>query len=345
MSGGTTAPAPAQPRAEPRGAARDARRCPRVVTIVGPTAVGKTGVALLVAARLGGEIVSADSRQIYRGMDIGTAKPTADEQRAVGHHLIDIVDPSERYDAARFAADAESVITVLRASGIQPVVVGGTGFYLASLFEGLFECPEKDESVRAEMAARLARDGVPALREELARVDPESAARIHPNDAARIVRALEVHVLTGRTLTEWHAGARREAVYAPRYFGLSVPRRSLHQRIERRVDQMMAAGLLQEVDALRTSGRLLPGMPGASAVGYRELLALGSHDPGAVAAAVRSIKTSTRRYAKRQMTWFRAIEGIEWLDVEALGTEGAAAEIVRRAAAEAGRSEPQPETP
>lgn len=320
-------------RTAERTEARDARRR-AVLTIVGPTAVGKTSVALIVARLLGGEIVSADSRQIYRGMDIGTAKPTREEQSAVRHHLIDIVDPCERYDAARFAADAEAVIARLLAAGIEPVVVGGTGFYLASLYEGLFEGPERDEPVRSDLERRLAADGPAPLHAELARVDPAAAERIHPRDASRIVRALELYHATGRTLSEWHAGSRRAPAYAPRYAGLAMSRRALRERIGLRVDRMMTAGLAQEVASLRADGRLLPDMPAASAVGYREILELGAvPDDARLAEAAERIRTSTRRYAKRQITWFRSLPAVRWLDVETLGAEGAAAEIARLARA------------
>ncbi len=307
-----------------------------VLTVVGPTAVGKTSVALIVAQALGGEIVSADSRQVYRGMDIGTAKPTREEQTAVRHHLIDIVDPCERYDAARFAADAETAIARLLADGIEPIVVGGTGFYLVSLYEGLFEGPERDDSVRSALERRLATEGPETLHAELARVDPSAAERIHPRDASRIVRALELYRGTGRTLSEWHAGSRRAPAYAPRYVGLTMSRRTLRERIGLRVDRMMEEGLAREVASLRADGRLLPDMPAASAVGYREILELGEAPPGdaALAEAAERIKTSTRRYAKRQLTWFRSLPSISWLDAEALGVEGTAAAVARLARAE-----------
>ena len=316
--------------AEPDGRPEAGEPRPRaVLTIVGPTAVGKTGVALIVARALGAEIVSADSRQIYRGMDIGTAKPTREEQAQVRHHLIDIVDPCERYDAARFAADAEAVIARLFAAGVKPIVVGGTGFYLASLYEGLFEGPERDESVRSDLERRLAADGPAALHAELARVDPAAAERIHPRDPSRIIRALELYRATGRTLSEWHAGSRRTPAYVPRYVGLAMPRRTLRERIGLRVDRMMAEGLPREVASLRADRRLLPGMPAASAVGYREILELGdAPDAAGLAGAAERIKTSTRRYAKRQLTWFRARPDVRWIDVAAGGVEGAAREIL-----------------
>ncbi len=303
----------------------------RILTIVGPTAVGKTTVAILVAQELGGEIVSADSRQIYRGMDVGTAKPTAAELSTVPHHLIDIVDPADVYDAARFAVNAEAVIGRLLDAGVEPIVVGGTGFYVSSLFEGLFEGPGRDERIRSELKARAAEEGDEELHRELAAVDPASATRIHPNDTSRVVRALEVYRMTGTPLSEWHAGGTRTPRYAAVYFGLTAPRDELYARIERRVDAMLEAGLPDEVRSLVASGRLAPGMPGASAVGYRELLpAVVGEGAGAkaLAEAVILIKRNSRRFAKRQATWFASVENVVPIDVVALGVRGAADAIV-----------------
>jgi tRNA dimethylallyltransferase len=306
---------------------RDATRR-QVITIIGPTAVGKTAVGLVVAQALGGEIVSADSRQVYRRMDVGTAKPSAGERALVRHHLVDVAEPTAGYDAARFAREAEAVIADLLARGTEPIVVGGTGFYLASLFQGLFEGPGRDGPVRRTLKERLAREGSAALHLELAAVDPASAERIHVNDGARIVRALEVHASTGITLTEWHARGNRTPTYAPRYYGITMPRQRLYERIDERVDRMMNAGLLKEVRALTADGFLEPGMPAASAVGYRELAAFVRGEEPDLAAAVEAIKRNTRRYAKRQLTWFGGLERVRWLDVDALGVEETARRIL-----------------
>ncbi len=310
---------------EPDNPVRRDGQPPRpVTTIVGPTGVGKTAVGIAVARAVGGEIVSADSRQIYRGMDVGTAKPSAEERAAVRHHLVNVVEPSEVYDAARFASEAESVIGGLLASGVEPLVVGGTGFYIRSLFEGLFEGPGRDDSVRAELDESLSLRGVAALHEELREVDPETAERLHPNDSARIVRALEVYLSTGTPLSAWHDGPRREPAYAPRYFGLTMPRERIYEHIDRRVDHMMDAGLAEEVRDLVVSGRLAPGMPGASAVGYRELLPWATGGDQDLESAVGRIKLNTRRYAKRQLTWFNAIPDVVWLDLSQVGPDEAA---------------------
>lgn len=300
----------------------------QVAVIVGPTGVGKTAVGMLVASALGGEIVSADSRQVYRWMDIGTAKPGASEQATVRHHLIDVVEPSETYDAARFASEAETTISSLTASGIEPLVVGGTGFYIESLFEGLFEGPGRDDDVRAELYAGLQERGAAALHGELAEVDPETASRLHPNDAARVLRALEVYVTTGTPLSVWHDRPRRTPACRARYFGLTMPRADIYARIDRRVDAMIDRGLLDEIRGLVDSGRLRANMPGASAVGYRELLPVATGETAGLDAAVETVKTNTRRYAKRQLTWFTSVHGVEWLDLSAMSHENAAERIV-----------------
>jgi tRNA dimethylallyltransferase len=362
MTGGDTTH-----RDEGTDLAPDGAKSPAILTIVGPTAVGKTAVALLVARELGCEIVSADSRQIYRGMDIGTAKPTSEERGLVHHHLIDIVEPRESYDAVRFADDAELAIGQIRGRGVEPIVVGGTGFYIASLFDGLFEGPGRSDGIRRELEDRVAAEGGELLHSALASVDPVSAARIHPNDTQRLVRALEVYRSTGRTLTDWQAEGTRKPAFRPRYFGLTMPRESLYERIERRVDAMLVSGLLDEVRALHESGRLRPGMPAASAVGYRELLPVvagqaGGVDEqagdvaeqaggvaeqaggiaeqaGGVAEAVHEIKTNTRRFAKRQLTWFSSVDGVTWIDVASLGPEETARTIVVAQASDGKRAE------
>ena len=308
------------------GRAPDVRR--RVMAIVGPTAVGKTAVALMVAEGLDGEIVSADSRQIYRRMDIGTAKPTADELTRVRHHLIDVIEPSDTYDAVRFAREAEAVISELLARSVEPLVVGGTGFYMTSLFEGLFEGPGRDEEVRAILKERSEREGTEELHRELASIDPESASAIHRNDASRVIRALEVHATSGRTLSEWKRERPREPMYRAEYFGLTMPRGELYERIDARVDAMMQSGLLDEVRRLVADGALAPDMPAASAVGYRELLEVVSGRTDDLTSAVERIKRNTRRYAKRQLTWFGSVPDVHWIDVGEKTPEEAAEEIL-----------------
>jgi len=309
----------------------------QVLTVVGPTAVGKTAVSIALARSLGGEIISADSRQIYRGMDIGTAKPTPDERRLVQHHLIDIIDPSETYDAVRFAVDAEGTMLNLIARGATPLVVGGTGFYVTSLFQGLFEGPGRNPELRATLTERAASEGVRALHEELEAVDPAAAGRIHVNDSFRVIRALEVYVTTGKSLSEWQEEPVRAAAFSARYVRLTLPREKLYKRIDSRVDAMMTAGLLAEVEALVSSGVLSSDMPAASAVGYRELLPVVERGGGDLTDAVALIKRNSRRYAKRQMTWLRSIEDAEWFDLDDRTPDDAAAAIL---ALLAGRDRP-----
>jgi tRNA dimethylallyltransferase len=278
--------------------------------IAGPTAAGKSAAALAVAAALGGrtrvEIVSVDSALVYRGMDIGTAKPSAAERAAVRHHLIDIVKPSERYSAARFVADARAAIAAIRARGATPLLVGGTMLYFKALFDGLDALPAADPQVRAELDERAARAGWPALHAELAAIDPASAARIAPNDSQRIQRALEVHRLSGRPLSAWHTAPSGRA---PLLVSLEPRERAwLHARIGERFAAMLDAGFVDEVRMLRARGDLDAALPSMRAVGYRQAWAAldaAEHvDRAALAAAA---TTATRQLAKRQLTWLRAM--------------------------------------
>jgi tRNA dimethylallyltransferase len=280
--------------------------------IAGPTAAGKSAAALAVAAALGGrtrvEIVSVDSALVYRGMDIGTAKPDAAERAAVRHHLIDIVEPSERYSAARFVADARTAIAAIRSRGATPLLVGGTMLYFKALFDGLDALPAADPRIRAELDERAARAGWPALHAELAAVDPASAARIAPNDSQRIQRALEVHLLSGRPLSAWHTAPSGRA---PLLVSLEPRERAwLHARIGERFAAMLDAGFVDEVRALRARGDLDAALPSMRAVGYRQawaaLDAADHVDRDALAAAA---TTATRQLAKRQLTWLRAMPG------------------------------------
>jgi len=280
--------------------------------IAGPTAAGKSAAALAVAAALGArtrvEIVSVDSALVYRGMDIGTAKPNAAERAAVPHHLIDIVEPSERYSAARFVADARAAIAAIRARGATPLLVGGTMLYFKALFDGLDALPAADPRVRAELDERAARAGWPALHAELAAVDPASAARIAPNDSQRIQRALEVHLLSGRPLSAWHTAPSGRA---PSLVSLEPRERAwLHARIGERFAAMLDAGFVDEVRALRARGDLDAALPSMRAVGYRQAwAALDAADHVDRAALAAAATTATRQLAKRQLTWLRGMPG------------------------------------
>jgi len=284
---------------------------PRIVCVVGPTASGKTALALELAERCGAEIVSADSRQAYRHLDIGTAKPTAVECRRVRHHCLDLVEPDETFDAARFRAAAEAALADIRARGRPALVVGGTGLYVRALLGGLCPAPPAVPQLRATLTRLAAREGTPALHRRLATLDPPTAARVHPRDAVRIVRALEVGLVSGRRLSEWQAAHRfTAAAYEPLVIGLAWPVPALDERITVRARAMIDAGFLDEVRDLARRG-VPTDAPGLRAVGYGELRACleGRLDlPQALDAIVRA----TRRFAKRQRTWFRREPGIRW---------------------------------
>ena len=273
--------------------------------LAGPTASGKTALALALAERVPLEIVSVDSALVYRGMDIGTAKPGPAERAAVPHHLIDIADPTEPYSAARFVADANRLIDAIRARGRVPLLVGGTMLYFKALREGLDEMPSAQPAVRAAIDARAARDGWPALHAELARVDPATAARLAPNDAQRIQRALEVFEVSGRPLSAWHRAGRATAGDLPLVSLEPASRAWLHARIAERFDAMLAAGFVAEVQALRARGDLRPELPSMRCVGYRQ--AWAALEAGDLAALRDEGIAATRQLAKRQLTWLRSM--------------------------------------
>lgn len=278
---------------------------------MGPTASGKTDLAVEFVKQLQGEIVSVDSAMIYRGMDIGTAKPGPEILAIAPHRLIDILDPAESYSAARFREDALAAMREITAAGRVPILTGGTMLYFDVLQHGISPLPAADAEVRAELDARAAREGWGALHAELKRVDPAAAARIHPNDPQRIQRALEVHVLTGKPLTELQ-GMAEAGEYRYVKLALAPAERSvLHEIIERRFRSMMSQGFLEEVRRLRARNDLHAGMPSMRAVGYRQLW---EHLEGGVSLeeAVRRGIVATRRYAKRQLTWLRAEPDVAW---------------------------------
>ncbi len=277
-----------------------------LVVLTGPTASGKSALAMEVARRLPVELVTLDSAQVYRGMDIGTAKPDAAERAAVTHHLIDICDPAEVYSAARFAEDAAPLIASIRERGRVPLLVGGTLLYLRALLEGLSALPSADAALRAALSARAAASGVPAMHAQLARVDPVTAARLHPNDWQRIQRALEIHALTGLPASRAYACRQSQPPPGPilRYTLRGGERDVLHARIARRFGAMMDAGLLEEVEALHRRGDLHPALPSIRCVGYRQLW---RHLEGdcSLDEAVSAGVAATRQLAKRQLTWLR----------------------------------------
>ena len=287
---------------------------PKILVVSGPTASGKTALAVELALAHNGEVVSADSMQIYRRMDIGTAKPTRAEMRGVPHHMLDVADPEEDFSVARYVELAARCVDDILARGKLPIVAGGTGLYIDSLLSGrTFARFDPDSPLRRELEEELARRGGAALLEELARVDPDTAARLHPNDGKRIVRALEVYRSTGTTLTEHNAMTRS---LPPRYDALTLTlafqrREDMWDRIDRRVDRMMADGLAEEVRALLDSG--VPDRCTAmQAIGYKEMAAALRGD-GDTARAAEEIKLRSRQYAKRQLTWFRRNPDARWL--------------------------------
>lgn len=282
------------------------RERPPAILIMGPTATGKTDLAVELVRRLPAEIVSVDSAMVYRGMDVGTAKPGPEILATAPHRLIDFLDPAEPYSAARFRDDALSEMADIAARGRIPVLAGGTMLYFRALTEGLSELPAADASIRAELEARGRAEGWPALHRELAAVDPPAAGRIHPNDAQRIQRALEVHRQTGRTMTELHADTGIEPFpYADLRIALMPPDRAwLHERIERRFHAMMENGFLDEVRRLFERGDLTRQHPSVRAVGYRQLWAHLAGDLTRDEAVERGL-AATRQFAKRQLTWLR----------------------------------------
>ena len=301
---------------------------PPAVLLAGPTASGKSALALALAERFAVEIVSVDSAQVYRGMDIGTAKPDAATRARVPHHLVDLLDPTEAYSAARFRADALSAIAAIRARGRVPLLVGGTMLYFKALAEGLSALPAADPALRARLDARASAAGWPALHAELARIDPATAARVAPTDAQRIQRALEVHALTGTPLSRLLGVREADGALGPAVAVALLPpdRARLHAAIARRFDAMLAAGLVDELAALRRRYALTPELPAMRCVGYRQAW---EYLDGAIDAATLRAKgiAATRQLAKRQFTWLRAWPATPF-DAESPGLADAVAALL-----------------
>lgn len=282
-----------------------------VLFIVGPTAVGKTALSLQLAAKYDGEIISGDSMQVYRGMDIGTAKVSEEERASVPHHLIDICDPSESFTVSMFQQRASAAIADIHARGKVPIVVGGTGLYVESLcYQFGFAEGEPNQEVRDQLQTRIEAEGSEALHRELQHVDPEAAEKIHSNDARRIIRALEVWHTTG---TKFSAGStRKESPYDAVWIGLTMDRAVLYERIEKRIDLMFEQGLVNEVKHLvHTYANQLP--TSLQALGYKEVVRWLQGEY-AYERAVELLKRDTRHFAKRQLSWFRRMQEIHWMD-------------------------------
>ena len=284
-----------------------------LIAVVGPTATGKSAMAIALADRFGGEVVACDSTAVYRGIDIGTDKVPVEEQRGIPHHLVDMVDVTETYSAARYAADAAAAIRDIHARGKVPILAGGTGFYYRALVRGLFPGPARDEALRARLNRIAARRGVESLHRWLARVDAESAARVMPRDQKRLVRALEVYLLTGRPLSAHFAEtASPLAGWTIRTCGLNVDREILRARVTARVDEQFTRGVVDEVRALIASG-VPPGAHAFSGLVYRQIIEMlqGVRNEADTRAL---IVQENMRYAKRQLTWFRHEPDVTWIE-------------------------------
>lgn len=287
---------------------------PKILVITGPTASGKTRLAVELAKAHNGEVVSADSMQIYRRMDIGTAKPTPEEMDGVPHHMIDVAQPEESFSVARYVEMAGACVDDILARGKLPIVAGGTGLYIDSLLSGrTFARFDTNSTLRQELEERIRTQGGAALLEELAKVDPDSAARLHPNDEKRIIRALEVYQSTGKTITQHNLETQ---AIPPRYEALTLGltfshREDMWARIDQRVDEMMAAGLVAEVQSLLNSG-ISQRCTSMQAIGYKEM-ATALQGDGDTLAAAQEIKLRSQQYAKRQLTWFRRNPHCQWV--------------------------------
>ena len=281
-----------------------------MLVIVGPTAAGKTAIAMAVCERVDGEIISADSVQVYRGLDIGSAKPSMEERARVPHHCLDLIEPSQRLDAAAWAAAADDAIADIRGRGKVPIVCGGSGLYVRALLHGLVPIPDIEPEIRQAVRAQLSERGPEAMHRELEGVDPGAAERIAPRDGQRITRALEVWQSTGRALTDWQEEHRFASKrHAAHVVGLWPERELLYHRINRRVVAMLDAGWFSEVRELLQSG-IAPAAPGLQTMGYRDVVACvrGERDPGVMK---KQVAQSHRRYARRQLVWFRGVSARE----------------------------------
>ena len=288
----------------------------KIIAIVGPTASGKTRLSVEIATALGAEILSFDSMQIYRGMDIGTAKPTPEEKRGIPHHMIDIADPREEYSVSRFVEEADEILQSLLSQGKPVVLVGGTGLYIDSLMKGLDFAPRPLSGVRKELTAIAQEQGVEVLMNRLRAVDPDSAERIHPSNQKRVIRALEIYLETGKTMTQHNLETQEKPPkYDPLWIGLDyVNREALYSRINRRVDLMVEQGLLRELEGLLAQG-IPETATSMQAIGYKELMGY-IRGQCTLEEATDLLKQSSRRYAKRQRTWFRRNPKVNWLMLE-----------------------------
>lgn len=285
----------------------------KLLVIIGPTAVGKTKLSIELAKQFNGEIISGDSMQIYRGMDIGTAKIRAEEMEGIAHHLIDIKEPDESFSVAEFQHLVRAKITEIASKGKLPIIVGGTGLYIQSvIYDYQFSDTGADENVRTLLEERAKEIGNEALHEELTAIDPESAAQIHPNNVRRVIRALEIYQCTGKIMSEYQKEQEPDLLYDTALIGLTMERDKLYERINTRVELMLEEGLIKEVSRLHKQG--LRHCQSIQAIGYKEIY---DYLDGKVSLtdAVEMLKQNSRRYAKRQLTWFRNKMEVEWFDM------------------------------
>ena len=285
-----------------------------VIAIMGPTASGKTGLALDIAAKVESEVISVDSALVYKGMDIGTAKPTQEEQAGVVHHLIDIIDPAQSYSVSQFVNDTNALIGDILARGKVPILAGGTMMYFNALINGISPLPKSDETIRDEITQQAQRLGWSKLHDELRGVDPISGERIHPNDPQRITRALEVYRSTGKTLTHWQQQEGEKCPYNIAQFAIAPADRAvLHERIATRFDLMLEQGFENEVVKLYERSDLHEDLPSIRSVGYRQMWQYLDGQLSYAEMRERGI-IATRQLAKRQLTWLRGWEQVTWLD-------------------------------
>lgn len=290
---------------------REMDKRPKIIVLTGPTGVGKTEMSLVLAETYRGEIINSDSMQFYREMDVGTAKPTPDETARAPHHLFDVADPDEDFDAAAYLKLARPLIEELHRKKTPILVVGGTGLYLRSLIHGLFEGPGQDPEIRRRISAEAEKEGRAAMHEKLAAVDPAAAERLHPNDLVRIIRALEVYSLTGKPISSFQERhALGEEPYQVLFYCLNLNREELYARIEKRTEIMMKTGLVEEVRTLLDKG-YSPELKTMQAIGYKQVVAyiMGK---SSLEETTAEIKKQTRRFAKRQLTWFRSQKNVIW---------------------------------
>ena len=286
---------------------------PQIITIAGPTASGKTALSILLAKEMDGEIVSCDSMQVYKDMDIGTAKPTLEEQAGIPHHMLSVAEPWEDFSVSRYCAMADPIVEDILRRGKSPIIVGGTGLYMDALIRGNAFAPCPSTGRREELEALAASQGIEAVIERLRAVDPESAARLHPSDQKRIIRAMEVYLETGMTITEHNRKTQEiPPKYHPIRFALADrQRQTLYDRIDRRVDAMVEAGLIEEIQGLLARG-IPEKCTAMQAIGYKEFVA-ALHGACSLEEAAGQVKQASRRYAKRQLTWFRRNPENIWL--------------------------------